>query len=164
MPPSFRTFKPPLWAIAVGYGLGVIILITVIVVLEHYPGNCLQCGEAVPVVELGEIHPGTGRSGNHWLNLSVTGATAGLTTYDFGFKIASPNGFIVTGWNVTVKVGTKALATYEAEASSWSSVVPVNSSEVMVFYTGSQDLVGSNDTIYTIGINGASVAGEYGPL
>lgn len=164
MSPSFRTFKPPVRAIVVGYGLGFIILITVILALEHYPGNCLQCAEAVPVVELGELHSGTSRSGNHWFNLSVTRATVGLTPYDFGFKIVSPNGFSVRGWNVTLNVGTRALATYEAEASSWSSVFPVNTSDVMVFYTGSQDLVGSNDTIYTISINGANVAGEYGPL
>lgn len=163
-PPSFWAFRPRPWAIVVGVAIGVILVIALFEVLESVEFCPCQTPGVSPAVELGGLQTGTNANGNHWLNLSMIAVTNGLTTKDLGWKIVDPNGSAVNGWAVTVRVGTRAIATFQAGAPSWSSDVPVNTSEVMAFYTGSQNLVGSNDSIIAFGLDGESVSGEYGPL
>lgn len=164
VPPSFWTFKPASWAVAVGVILGVIGTLVLTVVLQNLSYCPCRTGHAVPNVELGELQTSASTGGDHWLNLTVVGATSGVTTGGLGWKIVTPLGSTVTGWNVSVMVGMRALATYSCGATSWTSVVQVNSSEVMSFNTGGQNLLGSNDSIQAIGLNQGTVSGEYGPL
>ena len=96
----------------------------------------------------------------YYLNFSTISASSGITTSDFGWKIVTVNGNVVTGWTCTLYYGTNSASVFTQGGSSWSSTVPVNASDSMSFSIPT-NLVGSGDNIQALGLSGSSVSGGY---
>ena len=95
----------------------------------------------------------------HWINFTAIPSTRGLTTSIFGFKITTPSGGTVNGWNATVFYDGTAESVFTPGSSAWSNNVVVNESEILSFNTGTANLVGSGDSITVYGLGSTFVTG-----
>ena len=130
---------------------------------------------------------GSGNSTSYYDTLSVS-ASSGLTTAEFGLKIAGVSGNVVspdpTAWShctgnfVEVAVGSNSgcaavspgwyavlvsssgtvLATYSG--GSWNTTIAVSNSDTLVLVNYGSQLAGSGDTLSAFGVGGSSVSGS----
>jgi len=103
------------------------------------------------------------------INFSVRASSAGLATNDFGLKIVTQNGNVVTGWKAIIwnaANGNVPMATFSSGNISWSCLTttcPVGnlpSTGLLIITPQGLALVGTGDTLQTYGLGSISISGQ----